>query len=165
MAIEQASTGQASVEQASSEIEVVRAFLSALERLDIDAAAELLAPDVIYQNVPFPPARGKDAVLEQLRWLGRNASAFGVEYHNVAGEGPVVLTERTDTLTFGKVSAAFWVCGTFEVHDGRITLWRDRFDLLTCIGAFVQGALKALLDAATRATSTPDTPADPSEIA
>jgi limonene-1,2-epoxide hydrolase len=22
----------------------------------------------------------------------------------------------------------FWVCGVFEVDDGRITLWRDYFD-------------------------------------
>jgi limonene-1,2-epoxide hydrolase len=23
---------------------------------------------------------------------------------------------------------AFWVCGSFEVQDGRITVWRDYFD-------------------------------------
>lgn len=129
-------------------IEVVRDFLDALERLDIDAASDLLAPDVVYQNVPLPPATGKDAVLEQLRWLGRNADAFGVEYHNIASDGPVVLTERTDVLTFGKVSGSFWVCGTFEVHDGLITLWRDRFDYLTFAWSFLRGAARAVRDLA-----------------
>jgi limonene-1,2-epoxide hydrolase len=128
-----------------SEITVVRDFLAALERLDIDAAADLLAPDVVYQNVPFPPARGKAAVERQLRWLARYGSGFEVTYDNVASEGPVVLTERTDVLVFGRLKAAFWVCGTFEVHDGRITLWRDRFDMVDFALSFVRGVLKALV--------------------
>jgi limonene-1,2-epoxide hydrolase len=128
-----------------SEITVVRDFLAALERLDIDAAADLLAPDVVYQNVPFPPARGKAAVERQLRWLARYGSGFEVTYDNVASEGPVVLTERTDVLVFGRLNAAFWVCGTFEVHDGRITLWRDRFDKVDFALSLVRGVLKALV--------------------
>ena len=128
-----------------SEITVVRDFLAALERLDIDAAADLLAPDVVYQNVPFPPARGKAAVERQLRWLARYGSGFEVTYDNVASQGPVVLTERTDVLVFGRLKAAFWVCGTFEVHDGRITLWRDRFDMVDFALSFVRGVLKALV--------------------
>ena len=128
-----------------SEISVVRDFLGALERLDIDAAVDLLAPDVVYQNVPFPPARGKAAVERQLRWLGRYGSGFEVTYDNVAADGAVVLTERTDVLVFGRLKAAFWVCGTFEVHDGRITLWRDRFDMVDFALSFVRGALRALV--------------------
>lgn len=128
-----------------SEIRVVRDFLGALERLDIDAAVELLAPDVVYQNVPFPPARGRAAVERQLRWLARYGSGFEVSYDNVAADGPVVLTERTDVLVFGRLKAAFWVCGTFEVHDGLITLWRDRFDMVDVALSFVRGALKAVV--------------------
>lgn len=128
-----------------SEISVVRDFLGALERLDIDAAVDLLAPDVVYQNVPFPPARGRAAVEKQLRWLARYGSGFEVSYDNVAAEGAIVLTERTDVLVFGRLKAAFWVCGTFEVHDGRITLWRDRFDMVDVALSFVRGALKTLV--------------------
>lgn len=128
-----------------SEISVVRDFLGALERLDIDAAVDLLAPDVVYQNVPFPPARGKRAVERQLGLLSRYGSGFEVSYDNVAADGAVVLTERTDVLVFGRIRAAFWVCGTFEVNDGRITLWRDRFDMVDFALSFVRGALKAVL--------------------
>ena len=128
-----------------TEIDVVQAFLSALGRFDVDAAVDLLADDVVYQNVPLPAARGRRAVEQQLRWLARYGSGFEVEYHNVAADGPTVLTERTDVLVFGRLRAAFWVCGTFEVHDGRITLWRDRFDFLDFALAFVRGAVKALV--------------------
>jgi limonene-1,2-epoxide hydrolase len=128
-----------------TEIDVVRAFLGALERLDIDAAVDLLSDDVVYQNVPLPSARGRRAVEQQLRWLERHGSGFEVVFHNVAADGSTVLTERTDVLVFGRLRAAFWVCGTFEVRDGRITLWRDRFDFVDFLLAFVRGGLKALL--------------------
>ncbi|MFP5255780.1 MAG: limonene-1,2-epoxide hydrolase family protein [Acidimicrobiia bacterium] len=129
-------------------IDVVRSFLAALERLDIDAAVGLLADDVRYQNVPLPAAEGIDAVEKQLRWLARYGDGFEVEWINVAADGGTVLTERTDALVFGRVRAAFWVCGTFEVRGGKIVLWRDRFDFVDVTWAFLRGGAKALLDAA-----------------
>ena len=51
-----------------------------------------------------------------------------------AVNGASVLTERTDVLVIGPVRMQFWVCGVFEVHNGRITLWRDYFDLATYRG-------------------------------
>jgi limonene-1,2-epoxide hydrolase len=128
-------------------IAVVRAFLDALERLDVDAALACCHPDVVYQNVPLPPARGRDAVAEQLGVMTRYAKGFRVDWINVAANGPVVLTERTDIITIGPVAGGFWVCGTFEVHDGRITLWRDRFDWIDFGFSWVRGGAKAVLRA------------------
>jgi len=125
------------------EIEVVEHFLAALERMDIDAAVALLHPDVAYQNVPLPTARGLRAVERQLRWLARYGRGFEVRWHNVAANGPIVLTERTDVLTLGPVSGAFWVCGTFEVRSGRIIMWRDRFDFVDFTWSFVRGVVQA----------------------
>jgi limonene-1,2-epoxide hydrolase len=130
---------------ADDPIGVVHRFLGALERLDIDAVVDLMTPDVSYQNVPLPPARGIDAVERQLRWLARYGSGFEVDYINVAADGSTVLTERTDILVFGRLRAAFWVCGTFEVRDGKVALWRDRFDVVDVTWAFVRGAVKALV--------------------
>jgi limonene-1,2-epoxide hydrolase len=124
---------------------VVRAFLGDLERLDVEAAADRLAADAVYQNVPFPAARGREAIAKQLEGLARYGSGFEVRYHNVAVNGTTVLTERNDVLVFGPVRADFWVCGTFEVVDGHITLWRDRFDFVDFTVAFVKGGLRALV--------------------
>jgi limonene-1,2-epoxide hydrolase len=33
------------------------------------------------------------------------------------------------------------VCGVFEVRDGRITLWRDYFDMYDMLKATVRGVL------------------------
>ena len=135
---------QHTTSEASTEIEVVTAFLEALEHFDADRALELLAPDATYQNVPFPPARGVAAVERQLRGMVALLSAFEVRMHHIAANGPVVLTERTDVLGVGPVRGAFWVCGTFEVHDGRITVWRERFDVADLTWSFARGAARAL---------------------
>jgi limonene-1,2-epoxide hydrolase len=40
------------------------------------------------------------------------------------------------------------VCGVFEVHDGRITLWRDYFDTLDVfVKAPVRGLIGVLIPA------------------
>jgi limonene-1,2-epoxide hydrolase len=61
-----------------------------------------------------------------------------------------VLTERTDALMRNDFRAAFWVDGTFEVEDGRITVWRDRFDWATVVGAVLAAVPRALLSGLTR---------------
>ena len=48
-----------------------------------------------------------------------------------------MLTERTDAVLVGPVRIPFQVCGTFEVRNERIVLWRDTFDwtsgLVNCL--------------------------------
>jgi limonene-1,2-epoxide hydrolase len=45
----------------------------------------------------------------------------------------------------GRFSAEFWVCGTFEVRDGAVVLWRDYFDYADLTVAFAKGAVRALV--------------------
>lgn len=124
--------------------ETVTAFLTALEKLDIDAALALADAEMVYQNVPMPPAKGLAAVEKQLRMLTKYKMEFEARVHHIAADGPIVLTERTDVLKVKAWSAQFWVCGTFEVREGRIILWRDYFDWTTFLGASVVGGGKAI---------------------
>lgn len=131
--------------RSSDPIEVVEGFLDALQRLDMDDVASWLADDAVWHNVPFPPAEGKDTVMRQLSGMNRLPNGrFTVEMHNIAANGSVVLTERTDGLWSGPVGGEFWVCGTFEVRDGLITLWRDRFDIANIVGKTVSGTARNL---------------------
>jgi limonene-1,2-epoxide hydrolase len=130
--------------------EVVEAFLAALEATDIDGALALVDPAIVYQNVPLPPARGLAAFEKQMRYLETFFTGFEAQIHHIAAEGGTVLTERTDALARGPVRAAFWVDGTFEVVDGRITVWRDRFDWVTVIGATLAALARAAFGALTR---------------
>lgn len=131
--------------ETTSPKETVKAFLSALEAIDIDKALTYVAEDVVYQNVPLPPARGIAAFEKQMRMMQKYGSGFEVKVHHIAEDGPIVLTERTDVLESGPWRAGFWVCGTFEVRDGRIVLWRDYFDWATVIAASAKGGFRALV--------------------
>lgn len=132
-------------------VSTVTHFLAALEDLDIDRALSYAAPGIVYQNVPLPPARGLAAFEKQMRWLARAMTGFEVTIQHIVGDGPIVLTERTDTLRAGSWSAAFWVCGSFEVRDGRIELWRDYFDWATLGVASLRGLAQAAVAGISRA--------------
>ncbi|MGH9139290.1 MAG: limonene-1,2-epoxide hydrolase family protein [Acidimicrobiales bacterium] len=128
-------------------IDTVRSFLGALEAMDIDRALLYAADDIVYQNVPLPPARGRKAFERQMRFMARFGDGFEARLHNIAADGSAVLTERTDVLKSGPFEASFWVCGTFEVRDGQIVLWRDYFDWVTVGAAMVRGAVRAVFRA------------------
>lgn len=136
----------AQIDAPTEPIEVVRTFLAALERLDVDAALALTSDDIVYQNVPLPPARGRKAFEQQMRFLTRYCTGFEAEIHRIAADGDSVLTERTDALIKNDFRAEFWVDGTFDVVDGRIAVWRDRFDWATVLAAVLVAVPRALLD-------------------
>ncbi|MQA12049.1 MAG: limonene-1,2-epoxide hydrolase [Pseudonocardiaceae bacterium] len=125
-------------------LDTVTDFLAALEDLDIELALSYAAPDIVYQNVPLPPARGIKAFGRQMRAMAKIGTGFQARVHHIAANGSVVLTERTDVLEIGSWRAEFWVCGTFELRDGRIVLWRDYFDWATLLSASARGAVDAV---------------------
>lgn len=144
---------QTTAEAADSSIRVVEQFLRALENKDIERAAALLADDVVYQNVPFPPVRGKEQVLRTLRGFQRFVNHFEVRMKNIAAKDGVVLTERVDVLSGPFVYLDIWVCGTFEVKDGKIRLWRDYFDLAETAAKLVIGPVRRLFERASSSAS------------
>ena len=132
-----------------SAIQVVEAFFAAGCAKDIERASALISDDIVYQNVPFPPDRGRLAVERRLRQIYRMPGALDIRTHHIAERDGVVLTERTDGLRAKWLDVEFWVCGTFEVRDGKITLWRDYFDLGTVALKFLVGPVRALLRVST----------------
>jgi limonene-1,2-epoxide hydrolase len=127
---------------------VVEAFLAALMATDLDAALELVDDDLVYTNVGLPTIYGRDRLAKafagmEKAFAGMERPAIGFEayLHAISADGPVVLTERTDVITWGRFRAQFWVCGRFDVHDGKITLWRDAFDFVDLARGNVRGLL------------------------
>lgn len=120
--------------------EIVTRFLTAMEVQDHDTIATLLAPTLRYTNVSLPTITGGGRVATLIRKALREGRYFEVQLHSIASTGNTVLTERTDVLKLGPLHVSFWVCGTFEVENGRITVWRDYFDWLD----FTRGALRGV---------------------
>ncbi|MDQ2637783.1 MAG: nuclear transport factor 2 family protein [Actinomycetota bacterium] len=119
-------------------VRAVETFLYALQDEDFDTVDRLLADGIEWQNVGYPTIRGRERIVGLMR-RGQGRLGFEVKVHRIAAEGNAVLTERTDALVFGPIRIQFWVCGAFEVHGGRITLWRDYFDTLDFLKGTVRG--------------------------
>lgn len=134
-----------SATEAESPIRVVEAFLRALEEKDVERAAALMDDDIVYQNVPLPADRGKPAVLRTLERFQKLFNGFEVKMKNIASNDGTVLTERVDVLSGPVLYLDIWVCGTFEVKNGKITLWRDYFDLAEVTAKLFTGPVRKLL--------------------
>ncbi len=124
----------------------VEMLLSSLQAQDFDSVAATLDDNLVYQNVGFPTIRGRARAMKLFRGM-EGRLGFEVKTHRIAVNGPTVLTERTDVLVFGPVRLQFWVCGVFEVSGGRITLWRDYFDMWDMTKALARGVLGAAIPA------------------
>ncbi|HJT93560.1 MAG TPA: limonene-1,2-epoxide hydrolase family protein [Mycobacterium sp.] len=118
----------------------VETFLYALQDEDFDTADSVLADNIEWQNVGLPTIRGRKRIIKLFRRL-EGRFGFEVKIHRIAAEGNAVLTERTDALIIGPLRLHVWVCGVFEVHAGRITLWRDYFDMFDFAKATVRGLI------------------------
>ena len=108
----------------------VNEFVRRAVAKDLDGLAELVSDDIEYDNVPM----GKNHGPEELRnMLGAMVGHFDeIEFliHRQTCSGNVVMNERTDRFRIGEKWIELPVAGVFEVNDdGKITLWRDYFDL------------------------------------
>jgi limonene-1,2-epoxide hydrolase len=138
---EESSNGATPVATSESAVDVVRSFLAALADDDVTGAVALIDDDIVYENVGLPTIRGKRRFERGFQSFQRYRLGFDVRIHRIAEENGAVLTERTDAIYLGGYRSQFWVCGTFEVRDGRITLWRDYFDFWAVTRAMVRGLI------------------------
>ena len=124
--------------ETAESVRTVEGFLHALQDEDFEAVDAALADDLVYENVGLSRIRGGRRTAKMLSRMEGRVS-LEVKIHRIAGDGSAVLTERTDALIFGPLRIQFWACGIFEVHDGRITLWRDYVDVYDMFKGFVRG--------------------------
>ncbi len=105
-------------------------FIHAWSRSDVDELMGYFATDCIYHNIPIEPVTGTEAIRKTI--LGFAGMAQEIEWvvHQIAeNEAGVVLTERTDRFLVDGNWVELPVMGSFEVHDAKITAWRDYFDM------------------------------------
>ncbi len=113
-----------------SPLETVNRFCAAWPALDVDALVAFFADDATYHNIPVDPVTGAEAIGEAIRGFTTGVERVEFEVLRAAADGPVVMNERIDRFVWpGGHTAELPVMGTFEVHDGKITAWRDYFDL------------------------------------
>ena len=117
-----------------SPTEIVTRFMKLMEPLNYDEALKLVSDACEYTNPPpFGTVRGPAAIRAVLEpfFAPTRENAFTIL--RSAASGPVVLLERLDRHLFGDRWVELPVTGVFEVHDGKITYWRDYFDAATIL--------------------------------
>ena len=115
--------------QAEEAERVVRDFCAAFEKHDAEALRPFFTEDVVYHNIPMDPAVGIDATVAFIDSFFGMCESMVIETLHLAVRDNLVLTERIDTFTMGQKVAPLPVMGTFELRDGKISGWRDYFDM------------------------------------
>ncbi len=111
---------------------VVNEFIARVVAKDLDRACELVTDDCEYDNVPMGKNFGPDGIKAFLQPMVDGVDEVQFVVHRQTAAGSVVMNERTDRFRVGDKWLDLPVAGVFEVSaDGRISLWRDYFDLGT----------------------------------
>lgn len=109
--------------------EAVRTFLKAMELLDYPAATALVAQDCRYTNPPpIGTVIGPEGICAVLEPFFAPTIENEFRILREAAQGAVVICERLDRHRLADKWVELPVTGVFEVHDGKITYWRDYFD-------------------------------------
>lgn len=122
---------------------VVREFLAALQIGEIGEALELVHPDIVWRNTGAPAVRGRDRV----RWVLDKQRAARIDLsariEHIAEDHGSVLVERIDDLRFGPLQGSFFVWARFDIRDGKIVYWHDRYSPAAVIGGVARGLFDA----------------------
>ncbi|MFL0179088.1 MULTISPECIES: nuclear transport factor 2 family protein [unclassified Mycobacterium] len=112
---------------------IVTEMWKALSRRDWEGLKPFLAQDCIYVDMPVGPAaaaRGPHDIVKRLK-IGLEPLA-GYENHSglLVAEGPDVLYEHSETWRWATGETALLRFVTVhKVIDGKITLWKDYWDM------------------------------------
>lgn len=115
-------------------IHVVKDLFAALTDGDVATADALLTDDVAWLNTGLPTVRGKGVrrILRAMPKVGMVFSAKDYDFSDL-GDGTVRF-DRKDTLAWGPLSSTFFVSGTFQVRDGKVARWDDRYRMGEVLG-------------------------------
>jgi limonene-1,2-epoxide hydrolase len=110
-------------------IELVREFCDGIPDRDAAASAAFFSDDAVYHNIPLEAVTGRDSIRDTIGMFLGMADKVWFDTLHIVADGSVVMTERVDHFVMGERDIALPVMGTFEVRDGKITAWRDYFDM------------------------------------
>ncbi len=109
---------------------IVTDFCRAWSRMNMDEILGFMTDDAVYHNIPMAPAKGKAAIRAVIEGFLKMSEAIDFKILHSAGAGAVVMNERVDSFTYkGGKKGSVPVVGVFEVSGGKISAWRDYFDM------------------------------------
>ncbi len=109
---------------------IVKDFIAAWEAQDLDRVMSFFTADAVYHNIPMPVLNGIADIRKTIAGFITMGDQIRFEIHHI-GEalGGAVMTERTDRFRINGQWLSLPVMGVFEIQNGKISKWRDYFDL------------------------------------
>lgn len=113
--------------------EAVRRLCEGWATMSREEFHEVMTDDCDYRNIPIEGDRhtGPDEAHDILCRF-RDKWAIDLKVVNLTGDDKVVMAERTETFEHragAKPTFTLPVMGTFEVRDGKVSAWRDYFEM------------------------------------
>ena len=109
---------------------VVRNFLAAWKRSDVDELVSFISDDAVYTDGPRGTHHGIDAIKTELQSFVKAAPSTIVDVKTLVSDGGTVMLERVDNFEIQGKPFGLEVAGVFEVDGNwRINRWRDYYDL------------------------------------
>lgn len=115
----------------SSNEQIVRDFIGAWSRLNVDELLTYFTEDGVYYNMPIAPVSGRNQLRPFIAAFLKDWTATEWDILNLLSAGDVVIAERLDRTRIGDKAVNLPCCGVFEMQDGKIKVWRDYFDMAT----------------------------------
>ena len=114
---------------------VIRDFIAAWSRLNVDELVTYFAEDGVYHNMPTQPVKGHAALRPFIFGFLKMWSKTDWDVLTIMSKDNTVIAERLDrTIAMGK-KIDLPCCGVFEMENGKIKVWRDYFDMGTYMNA------------------------------
>ncbi len=108
---------------------VVNEFCNAWPRKNVEELLGFFSDDAVYHNIPMEPARGKAAIKAVINSFLPMSKSIEFKILHTVSAGNVVMNERIDMFDTGTKKISIPVAGVFEVKNGKISAWRDYFDM------------------------------------
>jgi len=113
-----------------SHSDTVRELIAAWERRSLDDFLAVTTPDIRYENIGMGEMVGHDQIRAGIGpFLAGSQNVKWTVRHIAETSDGTVLTERTDVFDMGPRKVSIPVMGVFEFKDGKISAWRDYFDV------------------------------------
>ncbi len=112
-------------------LQIVTAFMTEFESMNFDAGIRYVADDIEYINSPGTAVHGPSGVRGVLEPFFAPIEENEFIILRKISEGNMVVLERLDRHRVQQGWFELPVTGVFEVENGKISYWREYFDLDT----------------------------------
>jgi len=110
--------------------DIALGFFQAWNNRSLNGIIEFLSEDCIYHNMPMEPINGRSEIEAYIAPVIDKTLSIEWTVLAIAEDAKGrILNERLDRLKFSQGWLEIPIMGLLEFTDGRISLWRDYFDL------------------------------------